>query len=248
MQVCSAMHKYGCVRVGQAATTVALMIVATNAVADGFVVDKVYHPYINPLEREIEYRATVIQDADATLDGTQVHRLGFAHAFAEKFRAEIYLIGADRPDEGFSLAAYELEIKWQLTEQGEYFADWGLLFELETERDEDVQEFSSGVLIEKELGQWNATVNLAAVYEWGDDISNEWESELAAQLRYRYRRAFEPAIELYSGEGFKGIGPVAVGSARLGNARKLRWEAGVILGLDSDSPEQIWRAMLEYEF
>lgn len=220
----------------------------TEVRADGFVVDKVYHPYVNPIEREIEFRSLYVVDDDPLVDGSQLHRLGFAHAFAERFRGEIYLIAEDTPEDSLSLAAYEFELKWQLTEQGEYFVDWGLLFEYELERDEDIQEFVSSVLVEKELGAWNATLNLSAVYEWGDDISNEWESELAAQLRYRLSRGFEPALEIYSGDAFKGLGPVGVGQIRFGQGRKLRWELGVLFGVDRESPDQVLRAMLEYEF
>jgi hypothetical protein len=230
------------------ATLGILLYVPVVVLADGFVVDKIYHPYVNPLEREIEFRSIIVQDDDEAIDGSQQYRLGFARAFGERVRGEFYLIGANTPSSSLSLDAYEVEVKWQLTEQGEYFADWGLLFELEAEREDDIQEFRTSGLVAKELGQWTGTLNLSAVYEWGDDISNEWESELAAQLRYRYSRFFEPAVELYSGDAFKGIGPVGVGSVRFGAGRKLRWELGVIFAVDSESPDQVWRAMLEYEF
>jgi len=35
---------------------------------------------------------------------------------------------------------------------------------------------------------------------------------------------------------------------RLGVMKALRWEAGVILGVDSDTPDYTLRAVLEYEF
>lgn len=227
----------------------ALLLIQPVALwADSYVVDKVYHPYVNPLEREFEFRSILLQDDDENLDGSGLYRVAFAHAFAERWRGEFYLIAADRPQESFALAGYELELKWQLTEQGEYFSDWGMLFEFEHERDTDIQELRTSVLTEKEFGILTGTLNLSAVYEWGDAINNEFETELAAQLRYRYAPLFEPAIELYVGQAFSGVGPVALGSARFGAGRKLRWELGVILGVNSTSPDQIWRAMLEYEF
>jgi hypothetical protein len=217
--------------------------------ADGLAVDKVYHPYVQPLERELELRSLYLNDSDDDIDGGQVHRLGLGKSFTDRIFAEFYLIGTkDSQGSSFSLEAYEAEIKWQLTEQGEYFADWGLLFELENERDDDVWEYSTAILVEKEFGRWVGTVNVSAIYEWGDDVSNEWETQLASQLRYRYSRYFEPAVELYSGDSDKGIGPVALGDLRFNNGQKLHWEAGVIIGLDSDSPDQTLRALLEYEF
>ena len=91
-------------------------------------------------------------------------------------------------------------------------------------------------------------MNLAAIYEWGDDIKNEWESLLTARLRYRYSRYFEPAVEIISAEDIKGLGPAALGAVRFSGARKLRWEIGLIFGLDNESPDQTLRAMLEFEF
>jgi hypothetical protein len=226
----------------------AAIIVPAIASADGFSVDKVYHPYVQPLEREVEWRSLFINDEDEALDGKQVHRLGLGASFSDRVFGEVYLIGVKDSGGSLSLEAYELEFKWQLTEQGEYFADWGVLFELEAERDDDIWEYGTTLLVEKELGRWAGTLNLTAIYEWGDDISNEWESLLAAQLRYRYSRLFEPAVELFSGEDAKGIGPVALGDIRFSGGRKLRWEFGLIFGLDSDSPDQTLRTMFEFEF
>lgn len=226
-----------------------LMCIPFAARADGLVIDKVYHPYVEPLAREVEYRVLWIDgaDGDTVSDGWR-HRLGFGAAFLERFFAEFYFIANDNRGDDFSIDAYELELKWQLTEQGEYFADWGLLFELEKENDDDIYEYATTLLAAKEFGQWTGTVNLSAIYEWGDSIEDEWETSLASQLRYRYRPGFEPAIELYSGESAKGLGPVAVGELRFTGRRKLHWELGVIFGLDSESPDQTVRGMLEFEF
>jgi len=226
----------------------AAIIAPAVASADGFSVDKVYHPYVQPLEREVEWRSLFINDDEEALDGKQVHRLGLGASFSDRVFGEVYLIGEKDSGGSLSLEAYELEVKWQLTEQGEFFADWGLLFELETERDDDIWEYGTTLLVEKELGRWTGALNLSAIYEWGDDISNEWESQLAAQLRYRHSRLFEPAVELYSGEDAKGIGPVALGDIRFSGGHKLRWEFGLIFGLDSDSPDQTLRTMFEFEF
>lgn len=218
------------------------------ALADGFVIDKVYHPYVEPLEREIEYRTLWVNDNDPEIDGSWQQRIGFGAAFRERFFAELYYIANDGSGEESVPDAYEIELKWQLTDQGEYFADWGLLFELEKANNEDVYEYATTLLAAKELGQWTATANLAAIYEWGDSIENEWESSLAAQMRYRYRPVFEPAVELYVGQSTTAIGPVALGEVRFAGRRKLHWELGLILGIDSASPDQTVRGMLEFEF
>ena len=123
-----------------------------------------------------------------------------------------------------------------------------MLFELEKERSEDVLEFSAALLVETEWRRWTGTANLYGIYEFGDDIDNEFETALALQARYRYSREFEPAVELYTGQDTRGLGPVMMGSWSLGGARQLRWEGGVIFGLDSDTADQTFRVLLEYEF
>jgi hypothetical protein len=216
--------------------------------ADGLAVDKVYHPYVQPLERELEYRVSLLDDGDIARDGIQLHRVGAGLSINERWFAEVYLIGAKEKGGSLSLDAYEAELKWQLTEQGEYAADWGLLFELEVNKENSARELATTVLVEKEFGRWTGALNIAAIYEWGSRISNEIESSLASQLRYRLRPAFEPALELYANDFTKGLGPVALGTVAFSEGKKLRWEAGLIFGLDNDSPDQTLRLLLEYEF
>ena len=218
-----------------------LISISSSVLADGSTIDKVYHPYVQPLEREIEWRMI-------TADGEQKHRLGLGKSFTEKLFVEVYLIGENKDDEDLSLSAYEIETLWQLTEQGEYSADWGLLLELEKERNENNWEFSTVLLVEKEWGRWVGTANLYGIYEWGETIKNEFETALTLQTRYRYSRLLEPALEFYGGQDTKGLGPVLMGDVRFGIKKKLHWEAGAIFGLDSKTPDHTIRLMTEFEF
>ena len=106
----------------------------------------------------------------------------------------------------------------------------------------------NGVLVEKEWGKWSTAANLFIEYEWGSDIDNEFESTLGLQARYRYSRYIEPAIELYKGDETLAIGPALLGQIRLGVKRQIKWAAGAIFGLDSDSPNRTLRFLLEFEF
>jgi hypothetical protein len=215
--------------------------------ADGTVIDKIYDPYVTPLETEIEWRAISQHDDDKQYNELQLHRFGIGQSVSENVFIELYLIGEKKSDQEFTIAAYELEAKVQLTEQGEYSADWGLLFELEKEREENIWEIKTGLLSSRQWGRWVGTANLFAIYEWGDDIEDELEAQLSLQLRYRYSRRFEPAIEFYTGQNSHGVGPVITGIEKFGGAKKLHWELGLIFGIN-DSPDQTWRALLEFEF
>ncbi|WP_202620636.1 hypothetical protein [Microbulbifer hydrolyticus] len=230
------------------AACVIVMGVPSVAHADGQVVDRVYDPYVQPLEKELEWRTSAIPGGDEPYEGQQLHRLGFGRSFSDRWFGEVYLIGEKNSGQDLRLAAVELEAKWQLTEQGEYAADWGMLFELEQEREDDIWEAAATLLASREWGRWTGTANFAAVYEWGDDFANEWESELRLQARYRWTPLFEPGLELYAGQDYTGVGPVIRGVKKLPRAQQLLWELGVIQGLTSDSADQTIRLLLEFEF
>lgn len=226
-----------------------LSLFAAGAHGDGSVVDKVYHPYVEQLEWELEWRVTHEDENPITgVERRQLHRLGLGRAVSEYVFAEVYLIGEQSSQESFGLEAYELELLWQLSDQGEYFMDYGVLFELEKEHSDDIWEASSALLLEKEFGRYSATVNLGLTYEWGDDIEDELETAAALQARYRYSPRFEPALEVYLGEDTRAVGPVVMGRERLGQMKALSWEFGVVLGVDSDTADYTVRAVLEYEF
>ncbi len=229
------------------------IVTAKPARADGSVVDKIYDPYVQPLEIELEWRTVYTLDGDDdALDQRLLHRLGLGRSVSDTWFVEGYLI-ASKNEEGYSddnlfLEGYELEAKWQLTEQGEYDADWGLLFELESERDRNTWEFSTALLSVKEWGRWVGSANLFAIYEWGESIKNELESRISLQLRYRLSRSLEPALEFYAGQEGQSIGAVLQGTESLGVAKKIHWEAGALTGVSEKSPDVTFRALMEYEF
>lgn len=216
-----------------------------EARADGLVIDKVYHPYVDALERELEYRA-LPQDKAGGPD--QVHMLSLGSSIGQGLFLEAYAIGEKSGAGGFAIAAWETELKWQLTDQGEYRADWGLLFEYENERGVDVEEATVALLAEKEWGRWSGAANFHLINEWGDDIDPEIESVLATQLRYRYAQAFEPGIEFYAGQDTLALGPVLQGTLNTGVRKALHWEAGYLVGLDAETADGTWRFLFEFEF
>jgi len=226
----------------------AMLFHANPGLASGVVIDKIYSPYVQPLEQEFEWRGIFQNQQPGVADNLQLQRLGYGRSVNDRWFLEFYLTGEGSDEESFDLYAYELEAKWQLTEQGEFWADWGLLFELEKEADEDTWDFSTGVLTEKEWGKWSGIANFFIERQWGSDVKNDWAAKVALQARYRYSRAFEPAFEFYGGQDTLGLGPAFMGQFRLGTGSQLRWEAGIIFGLDNRSPGRTFRFNLEFEF
>ena len=146
-------------------------------------INRVYHPYVEQGERELEYGFTL---RDLGGDEVLLNRAAVGYAWNDKIFTEIYLLTETLSHDGEEIRAYEAELKWQITEQGEYWADWGLLLEAGTARDISSHEFAAGILWEKEVAnRWVATANAIAEYEFGSDIEAELEAAVRAQLRYR---------------------------------------------------------------
>ncbi len=212
-------------------------------------VDKVYHPYVQPLETEIEYRSVLQTDGNPLEDGVAMHRFAIGRAISDRVFVEAYLIGKETPQDDFRLDGWELETRVQLTEQGEFWADWGVLFEYERERSESITEAAAVILMEKEITPfWITTLNFGTEYEFGSDIENEWDFDVAAQLRYRFSERFEPSVEYYKDEFTSAAGPVFQGVERFGIARKFYWEVGVLFPLNNTTPDTTYRFLLEFEF
>ena len=223
-----------------------LLAAGGRAVADAEI-GRVYHPYVEPMEREIEWRSNVVDDPDSADHRDQKHWLAAGYSIGERWFVEAYVIGAKDNGASLELEGFELEAKLQLTEQGEYWADWGMLFEVERETSENIWEIAVGGLMEKEIGPTSLAANLSAIYEFGGGIDNEFETAAALQWRWRYAEKFEPAIEYYVGDDLSALGPVGLGMFRFGH-QKLKWELGLLFGVDSVTPDKTYRVLFEYEF
>lgn len=219
---------------------VVMLLIPGLTLADDLAVDKVYHPYVQPMEREVEWRMVAA-------DGDHLQRLGIGQSVNDRVFVEGYLLAAEEGDT-FRLEGYELETRLQLSEQGEYAVDWGMIVELEKAHQEDEWELATALLMEKQWGRWVGAANLWLEYEWGDEVKDEFETAMALQTRYRLSPAFEPAIEFYGGENTRALGPVAMGDVRFGAGKKLHWESGVLFGLSKKTPDAILRLLAEYEF
>jgi len=212
-------------------------------------IDKVYHPYVQPLEREIEWRSIYQWADDPREDGIWRQRLGFGTSVSDRLFLEGYAIGNKTPASGFRIKEFEVEALLQLTEQGEYGADWGMLIEVNRSREKSLTEVESVLLVEKELaGRFVGTANLGLEYEFGSDVDNEFDVNFSGQLRYRLSERLEPSLELYKDEFTFATGPVLQGLERFTANRKLHWEFGVFLPLNDSTPDATVRALLEFEF
>ena len=222
-----------------------LVALATGVHADGSAIDRVYLPYVQPLERELELRLRADRDKGHS---SESWRLGYGQAMGPGLFVECYLIADHMPGERYlAVTGQELEARWQLTEPGEFTADWGVIAELEHGAGSRDWEAAATLVASRTWGRWSSTANATLGYETASGRDGELERRFAIQGKYRYRASLEPALEMYVGEDTRAIGPVFMGTARLRPGRKLHWELGVIFGVDDHTPERTLRGLLEYE-
>ncbi|WP_317933121.1 hypothetical protein [Halioxenophilus sp. WMMB6] len=214
-----------------------------SAWADGLTVDKIYDPYVQPLEHELEYR--VIHDDTNNL---QLHKFGYGQSMSDRWFTEAYLLVQDGEHRRSETEGFELESKWQLTEQGEYNNDWGVMVELEREFSANIWEAATTLIVAHEWSNWWAVANGSVIYEWGSGSQEELETEFNGQIKYRYRRAFEPGWELFLAQDTRATGPVVMGNVRMGGRKGFFWQVGAYAGLDNVTPDTTVKVNLEFEF
>jgi len=224
-----------------------IIFAALMTAGNTFAVDKVYHPYVEPSERELAYRVTGFKDGDGRAD-TQVHRFGVGYGVTDHVAIDAYFIGTKEGGDTLKVEAYALELLWQLNEQGADWLDTALQFELE-HAEGDYTELSVGFISEKEISaRWSAAANFIAHYETGPKPKDDFEGEMAAQIRYRFFPQFEPAAEAYWDENVIAVGPAAVGMLQLDEHNRLKWQAAALQSTKQTWAHRIFRLSLEWEF
>ncbi len=211
-------------------------------------VNKVFSPLVEYGELEFELRGFFTQDADPARDGLQVNKADLAYGVTPTWFTELEFVFEHPPGGDHELEAIASENVFQLTEQGEYFADFGLFAEYERELEHDVNEVVLGPIVQKQWGSWLGTANLFFERQFGSEaLEHELETQSAVQLKYRLVGTFEPGLEYYGDENSQNAGPAAFGLLRL-NHGKLKWQAAWLFGLTGASPDNSLRWMFEYEF
>jgi hypothetical protein len=226
-----------------------LLALSRSTVADGLNITQIYAPYVQILEQEIELVAIADSQSQNQNQNQEPsynwQKIGYGRSLLPSLYSELSLT---RVDDGHRTdTMLELENIWQLTEQGEYASDWGLLLELETFLDKSAREVSLGILNNWDIGKFSLLTNASIMYESGEDIRDEWETLLAIQGRYRRGQAWEPTVEVFVGQDTLAVGPGLTGVIKGAGARQLRWNMVVLNDFDTRS-DLVLKLEIEYEF
>lgn len=232
------------------ATTCALGIAtARPAVADDFTV---YPPYVSASQAEIEWRGYRATDARRDERGAAAE-VSVAYGVTAWWKPEIYVAKyVDSPQSGRRLIGYELENTFQLTPQGKYPVDLGLLASYERNTAAgiaDAVEF--GPLLAATRGRFTHVVNLIWEKEVGRHASRGYEFRYDYAGTYALSSLLRPGLEAYGrpADHAYQAGPIVAGEWRLPRSfNGIEYRAGVLVGLNASAPRQTWLLRMEYEF
>jgi hypothetical protein len=221
-------------------------------------------------ELEIEHNGSASFDRLPANSGAQSYTLELGTGLTSWWHSEIEF-GFDRDPGGSQptlLTQLVSENMFQLTEPGEYWADWGFYAEYgqstPTKAHAGANEVTFGPAIAKDIGHTTSTVNLFLTRQLGPDQTTQGlDFSYAWQTRWNVWEALSPAVEIYGDAGVLGsnprfsqqqllVGPVAIGAVKLndlglGHAGKLKYELGWLFGATQASPSGTLRWRLEVE-
>jgi len=217
---------------------------------------KIYSPYVDKGELEIEYRGFIVNDNDLDKDDASHQKLSLGYGVTRRWFTEVYGAWKREPGSDMAFDAVEWENLIQIFPQGAHWLDLGFRTEVEIPAHEQQVEFAVGPILEKQIGPTVHTLNLTFEKAVGPERNPGWTFEYGWGSRWRVSPYFEPGFQAFGeveeighgGEREYRLGPVVMGALPLGSrAGKLHYEAGWLFGLTDTSSDGTFRFLIEYE-
>jgi len=239
-----------------AAVSTLLLLTAPRAEAT----QKVYSPYVEKGELELEVRSHIDSDDDDSKDGARKDKYEIGYGITDWWFSSVFFEYEKSPGGKLHHEATAWENIFQLTDPGKYWLDVGFYLEYEAPVDGgNPDKLETKLLLEKAVGRFVNTANIKLEREIGGGASNDIGLGYAWRTKYRMQPEFEPGIELYGDLGTLDnielnskqeaqIGPVVAGKFSLGGRSKIGYEAGYLFGLNSATADGSVKWLLEYEY
>lgn len=242
-------------------TTLCAALLAALPLASRAAPFKVYSPTVQQGVAEVEYRGYVDSDHRSELNKSQEQNFSVGYGLTDYWFTEVYTIYGKDGSAPLKNESIEWENLFQLTPQGKYPVDYGVLTEFEfATRSGAPNEFSIAPIFESELSRHLlATVNLFFERQFGGTEREPGTTfAYAGRLRYHLNRYFDPALELFGEPGEIGrfgawdrqdhwMGPAFYGEERLGHGA-LEYSAALLFGTSQAASDRRAVVRLEYEF
>ncbi len=221
--------------------------------------DKIYSPYVEYGEFELEYRGHITDDKRPAKDKNEKHKAEVAYGFTEYWSSGLVGVWVKKPGTSREYEATAWENIFQLTEQGQYWVDVGLYLEYEVAKDSSAADKAEIKLLLEQPGiNFTNTANIIIEREVGSNSSHATEFEVFWRTKYRWKKSIEPAIEIYSkfgeignSQGFDkqkhSIGPVVMGIIPAGKSSKFKYEFGYLIGVSDAAADATWKWNIEWE-
>src|SRR5260221_5351396 len=192
--------------------------------------DYVHMPSVEYGEREIDFKYGTWKLKDEPVRET-ASSLGFGYGVTQWWFTEAYLKYEKNPGERTKYDAFEWENKFQLTEPNQYFADVGLITEIEIlrERREEGYELKAGPLFQADTGpiRWNANLLFERVVRGRSEEPRATEMGYQLQARDSLAPSFEIGAQAFGEMGRRDhwqparyqhhrAGPALFGKVKLG--------------------------------
>ncbi len=244
------------------AVTVAAMVAVFLLLdaAPAFALDKIYSPYVTKGEWEVEYRGSSTFDSNHDKNGIQSHQTALGYSPTDYWATELYSNFVRDPESTFHMEGLEWENRFQLTEPGKYWMDFGLLASyIYAHERTNADALETKLLVEKDIGKFINIANIGFEQEVGSHAHSGPDFELLANSRYKYSPYLQPGIELQSNLGtaqarrhFENqeyyLGPAIYGQLPLQGLSKLKYELAYLAGLTDATSQSAIRLLVEYEF
>lgn len=238
----------------------AVMVLSTQATfAATF---KTYSPNIEAGEVELEVYSHTTYDSTESKNGKDKYKFEAGYGVSENWFTAVYgEIEKNKSNNKNEYVATGWENIISLTEQGKYWADFGVYFEYEVSNEAGgADKFETKLLIEKQQGDFIHSFNLIFERKLGSGASNVTEYGYVWRSKWAFSQAFAAGIEAYGEFGEVGnpnpkeqqqhrIGPVLYGEfGKTQDGTKFKYEVGYLLGLTNATSEAALKGVLEYEF
>lgn len=219
---------------------------------------QVYSPNVVKGEKELEFRGFNSWGTHAGGGADRAARFAFSYSPTDFWATELYVNAEREPGESLKVEEYEWENRFQLTPQGKYWADVGLLSEMEIPRfSHDPYEWKLGPTFAKDFGRFTTQLNLLVARQFGHNPAPGVALSYRARLQYRYDRRISPLIEAYGqpagtlsapNQPRQQIGGGLTGVLVLGHGDNLRYSGVLLFGANHRAADTTAVARLEYEF
>jgi len=237
-----------------------VLLVLQSPVARAFgPADYVYMPNVTYGEREIDLKAGGWKRRDE--DRLSAWSIGYGYGITQRWGTELYLKYESSGGEHLTkFDAWEWENKFQITEQGEYPVDAGLILEIERPKDRaEGYEIKLGPLFQTDFGNWQLNGNLLFQRSIRAATPQHTEFGYQWQVKYRWKPAFEYGLQGFgevgawnhwdpAGERTHRFGPAVFGKIPLGGSQAIRYNAAWLIGATPGAPRNTFRTQVEYEF